>query len=158
MKFFLLLFSISLAAHANLDMAPPTIIQENGQRLVFVDFLKAKYELKFDIKNAVATSRATIEFENREEGYPLFDVIATPYFVSLDGVQTTTTEIEKPIQMHFVNIKTPPGRHKLVVENVIPRYEYTDRNDQTRWTSGVNFDGFKMRAKFDLNDGADRYF
>lgn len=122
MKFLLaltLLFCTN--AFADFSQAPPSF-EYKGKKAVFVDFLRAEYDLTYDAKKADVFVKTIIEFEQFEEGYPLFDLKTKPYNVWVNGNKVKETLISLPDNasvMRLVGEKLSPGVHTLMLESTM---------------------------------------
>ncbi|WP_372655919.1 hypothetical protein [Halobacteriovorax sp.] len=134
------------SAFAGIEQAPPSF-SSSGKRAVWVDFIKAKYDLTFDINNKKASAVSTIEFELAEKGYPIFDLDIGPRSVSIDGVRYSQSEIKTPDRESKVRIikkELLPGSYTLKIENNI--------------VNGIKFRRKDVSAAFFMSDLKDRNF
>lgn len=93
------LFNLTnILASEDLLLSPPNF-SYNNHKAIFVDFTKANYQLVFDFKKKVVNITSTIHFEMPQEGYPLFDSVAKPLAISLNGHKVSQKLIVDP---HFV--------------------------------------------------------
>ncbi|MFT6631670.1 MAG: hypothetical protein ACJAS4_001626 [Bacteriovoracaceae bacterium] len=148
MKFILLSIILSTQAIAGLTNAPPTF-KHGEKKAVFIDFLKAQYDLVYDAKGGNAEATSTIEFFMPERGHPLFDSVSTPNLVSINGKSVGAKLISVPGNvsvMRMVNAELSKGHHTLRV--VTPIYNGT-RFDLERKGWGDVSSGFFIR---DLKD------
>lgn len=131
---------------AGIEQAPPSFMI-NGKRAVWVDFTKAKYNLKFDIRKKRASSVSVIEFEVVEKGFPIFDLVRSPGNVSIDGISYSQNEVKTPdraSKVRIINKELAPGNYTLKVENNI--------------SSGVKFSRKDVSVGFFMSDLKDRNF
>lgn len=111
------LFSFSLEASLH---RPPSIEQARGQNAVFVDFKTAKYEIVYDLKSRKAYVNSEIEFEQLEEGFPVFDLVPQALSAELDQVKVEIGSIELDdgkSKVKFAKRKIAPGLHILKIRN-----------------------------------------
>ncbi|MDZ4677458.1 MAG: hypothetical protein SGI74_08105 [Oligoflexia bacterium] len=129
-KFFttglLFVFLLSINAFANgIENAPPAF-SINGGKAIYVDFKDAKYEIVYDLKNKTAVATSTINFQSFEEGMPIFDSVAEPVSVSIDGksvIQGLISDPQSQTKMRLVKQSFAPGMHKMVVvTNLAPTF------------------------------------
>lgn len=119
---FLALFLSSLS-WANLHLAPPDFDSTHG-RVIFVDFIRAQYEVNYDLRREVTTVRSRITFVAKKEGKPLFDLIPNPEKVTLDGVVTSDILITTPgkeTKLRLIDTVVSAGEHVLEIENTFSR-------------------------------------
>lgn len=98
---------------------------------IFIDIDTADYDLTYDLSAQTATAKATLVFDSFEEGLPIFDLVANPTSVLLDGHDVSHSLIKTPMNETSVRIlleKTKPGRHTLEVTSPI--------TDSLRFISG----------------------
>jgi hypothetical protein len=148
MKFILLSLLLCTQAFANLENAPPSFEHEE-QKAVFVDFIKAQYDLIYDAKGGNAQVTSTIEFFMPETGSPLFDSVSAPSLVSLNGKKVGAKLISVPGNvsvMRMVRANISQGHHTLTI--VTPLFKGT-RFDLERKGWGDVSSGFFIR---DLKD------
>ena len=139
---------LSTAAFANLHLAPPDFASSAG-RAVFVDFSTAQYDITYDLETKIATVKTKITFESTKTGKPIFDLVAKPKNVKVDGVVTKAIEIEVPAKVTKVRVLDTnvfPGTHVMEMENEI--------------TKNVSFndDGTRVSSAFWIRDLKDRLF
>ena len=146
-KLFSVFFMImTLTTYAGIEHAPPAFFVD-GQKLVFVDFIKATYNLTYDHRQKKATAVTTILFKTQEEGYPIFDSVVTPYAVSINGTATDHGYTSVPGEVssvRFAKRRLQPGIHSLTVHTEI-------RN-------GVKYTWRGVSSGFFIKDLKDRMF
>ncbi|MBU6154764.1 MAG: hypothetical protein KGP28_10720 [Bdellovibrionales bacterium] len=141
--------SLSIADENNTNHAPRAFAHRDGNA-VFVDFTRAHYEITYDIDAKSARVLAEITFLSNEEGYPVFDSVASPDSVMLDGARTVSREIRTPDQattLRVLDQKAGKGEHLLRIE--LPLTELVDfRSGGVRsafWTSDLDERNFLER-------------
>lgn len=142
---FILVLNIS-SSYAGLDKAPPSFIVDD-KKAIWIDFINAKYNLSFDLKSKKSTSIATIEFEIREKGYPIFDIVGKPSSVIMDGVGYGDIEINTPgfeSKVRIINRELSPGTYTVRIVTPISR--------------GVKFGRGNVSVGFFNKDMRDRHF
>ncbi len=128
---------------ANLDKAP-SAFAAGDSLAVFCDFKDARYEIVYDRTNEKATVRSTIVFDTTDMGKPLFDLIANPIKVTVDGHEVGAEEVKLPDNsstMRVVNKVLDAGQHTLEV--------FHELSSGVRFSEGVN-------SAFLVGDLADR--
>jgi hypothetical protein len=145
MKFlqFLPLF-VSLGALA--AQSPKSFSIKEG-KAVFVDFKEAIYNINYDLSAQSANVSSKITFENLEEGMAIFDLVATPTKVLIDGEVvseklTSTPNSETQVRIALKNLK--PGLHELEVFAPL--------------TNGVRFTDGGVSSAFWTSDLSERSF
>ncbi len=122
MKMITLLSVLALTltqAYASYDQAPPSF-NYSGDQAVYVDFKSAHYQITYDYSAKTATVVSSIEFNAKEDGYPLFDLVAEPSEVILDQATVITAAIKDPDQsttFRVIKEKVSKGLHRLHVEH-----------------------------------------
>ena len=146
MKKSLLLFLAACAAFAGIENAPAPFQTEHG-RAVFVDFIKAEYNLLYDHRGGKAYADTTIVFESLDTGLPIFDSVNEPQAVWLNGVEVGQALVSVPGNVSVVRVakqEVGPGRHELRIRSMI--------------TKGASY-GFKgVSSGFFIKDLKDRMF
>ncbi|MBC7398195.1 MAG: hypothetical protein H7333_12205, partial [Bdellovibrionales bacterium] len=119
----------------------PSFKHQNGMA-VFTDFLKAEYTFTYDAQDAETQVQSEIEFDLAEDGYPVFDLVAEPSVVILDGASAQAALFKTPDEattLRVLSRAVPAGRHHLSI-----------RSPLTRLNSALN--GFFM------DDSVERFF
>jgi hypothetical protein len=137
---------LPLSLKANVEHAPRNFKVSEG-KAIFVDFLDAAYNLTYDSSTKSVTAISTIHFEVKEEGLPLFDLVANPTQIILDGesVQNklvSTPDSDTKIRLILKNVK--PGMHTCVITSPIE--------------SGINFLTGGVSSAFWYSDLDDRSY
>lgn len=121
-KLFLLITTLlTLNSYAGIEQAPPAF-KVNGAKLVFVDFLRATYDLTYDYQAKTAVSKATFIFKANEAGYPIFDSVIRPNNIALNGVSVEQGYTAVPgnvSSVRYAKSAVSPGVHTLTVETQI---------------------------------------
>jgi hypothetical protein len=134
--------SIPSFALASLNQAPPSFAYLDGNA-VYVDFITANYQLTYDAINKKVDVDTVIRFSSQEFGYPIFDLVAQPTSVILNGKEITSTGVMDPDLESIVRVlkeKVTPGIHELRIKHTLTTNVIFD--------NGV-YSGFWMS---DLND------
>lgn len=123
MKKILILFTLIMSHQllAGIEHAPPKF-KVSGAHVVFVDFLRGDYDLTYDHKNRSAKVKATFVFRAHESGYPIFDSVAAPTKVSVNGVvvEHALTPVPGGVsKVRYAKSGVSAGLHTLVVETNI---------------------------------------
>lgn len=140
---------VSGTALANFHLAPPDF-EVNGGMAVFVDMKTAEYNITYDLNEKVAKVKSKIVFENRTEGFPIFDLVPNPTNVKIDGAPLKTVQRKDPYgsKMRTLNMTIGKGTHVLEMENEI-----------TRNVSFSDSESFpSVRSAFWIRDLKDRMF
>lgn len=130
-KLLLILLSIStMNVFAGIEHAPPTFKTKDG-RAIFVDFLKAQYNLTYDNSLKYAKAETLITFRATDTGFPLFDSLSAPKKVWLNGELVSQKEISVPGNVSKVRVVqklVSPGVHTLKIISYISKgTKYTVR-------------------------------
>lgn len=89
----LALFCCSQLSFANdLDNAPPSFTYQ-GKRAVPIDIKTVDIDYVYDVDAERATAEATVVFRTEEDGYPMFDLVATITAAELDGKDIGASKI-----------------------------------------------------------------
>jgi hypothetical protein len=136
MKILLTLITLisALPAMANLHLAPPAF-KVSGGRAIFVDFIRATYDLQYDYKARTAVAETTITFIAEDTGYPIFDTVQTPQVVWLNGQEVDHVKVPVPGYVSYVRIAkdvVTPGVHVMKVRTpIINGTKYTWKGVQS---------------------------
>lgn len=142
----LLILLFSFQSFAGIEHAPPGF-RVNGAQLVFVDFLRGDYDLHYDHASKSASVKATFVFRAHEAGYPIFDSVAKPYKVSVNGssVEHGFTAVPgNASNVRYAKSAVQPGVHTLIV--------------QTSISNGTKFNWRGVSSGFFIKDLKDRMF
>lgn len=122
----------------DLAYAPPSF-QRNGQRVVFVDFTDAHYDIRIrrgDASgNVDVTVKSTLEFECADSGLPAFCLRQPIESLSIDGQSARAVEVEDPdgvSQFKVVDAPVAAGRHRLDIDSTIDKLPGSTF-DPVRW-------------------------
>lgn len=142
------LLCLTTQAMANLHLAPPDFNTQSG-RAVFVDFKKAHYEINFDFykQEAVVTSR--IEFEQKNSGLPLFDLVPLAKDVRVNGEKVSVVSLSFPGKVSkakLIKKNLGPGHHVVEMKNIM--------NKNVSFEETFEF----VRAAFWIRDLKERLF
>lgn len=133
MKLTLLVLLFSTSVLANLKHAPPSF-DSGERRAVFVDFKHAQYDIVYDAFAGKAEVVSTINFDMPEKGYPLFDSVSKPTFLSIDGHEVKQRMISVPGKvsvMRLVGAELSIGNYTLKIKSPIEngtRFKQKRRN------------------------------
>jgi len=142
----LIAFASSAPAFANRELVPPPFEVKSGQA-VFVDFQTVHYDVAFDYRAKVATVVSTIAFEAYEAGHPVFDLLAAPKSVVLDGAETTQALVKTPggeTSLRVLDQAVEPGPHRMVITS--------------RLSTKVDWGWSGVTSFFSIRDLSDRKF
>lgn len=117
--FTMVMLSIPSLGVAALNQAPPSFPHLDGNA-VYVDFLTANYNLTYDAINKKVSVDTMIRFSSAEHGYPIFDLIAQPTVVNLDGKDIVSSGVMDPDLQSIVRVlheKVAPGVHELRIKH-----------------------------------------
>lgn len=134
--------SVPSFGFAALNQAPPSFAYLDGNA-VYVDFITANYQLTYDSINKKVDVDTVIRFSSQEFGYPIFDLVAQPTAVILNGKEITSAGVMDPDLESIVRVlkeKVAPGIHELRIKHTLTTNVIFD--------NGV-YSGFWMS---DLND------
>ncbi len=156
-------------AFAALKEAPPAFSYKDA-RAVYVDFETANYDINFDFATKTATVDSTISFQSPSEGYAIFDLIAEPLSVSVDGQTSSAPEVQDPDRastLRVLNTRLAAGKHTLKIRHTLATNVVfgTDGVAAGFWTSDLNdrryleqylptnleFDQYKMTMTVDAS-------
>jgi hypothetical protein len=137
--------------------APPSFKVGQAGKAIFVDFLKADYQVVFDVANTETKITSLIQFQNDEIGMPVFDLIDNPDAVVLDGETVTSMLMETPhqarnpefSQIRVIQSIVQPGAHQLVVRHTLKTFP-------AKYQDGGVESGFFM-SDFDSRGLLERY-
>lgn len=148
MKKILLLSLLSLTVQANMHLAPPDFAVSAGTA-VFVDFSKAQYALTYDFTQQTATVVSEITFTAPRAGKPIFDLVAKPEDLRLDG---------QPVEHRLVDLPGDASKVRVVWEDVAPGTHTLSMKHQV--TTNVSFDSKneKVRSAWWIRDLRTRLF
>ncbi len=108
--------TVTFADAGDLAHRPPSFAV-GEDKIVFVDFHTAAYQITYDIAAQRATVRARITFTMPESGRPVFDLLAEPSAVVLDGQATSAPVVATPgpTKVRAVALAVGVGEHVLEV-------------------------------------------
>lgn len=169
MKTFIALLALTPALlHAAIEHAPPKF-KYADDKAVFIDFQKARYEITYDITEKTVSVESTIQFTALHSGYPIFDLVADPSAVELNGTAILTEATRDPdnqTTMRVMKQKIAPGSHELRVKHnittnvvfgegaVASGFWMSDLNDrrylEQYLPSNLEFDQYQMEMKVDV--------
>lgn len=166
---FTCVFTVNKAVIAGIEHAPPPFSSKDG-RAIFVDFIKAQYNLTYDNSLLYAEAETTITFQTSDTGFPIFDSLSAPQKIWLDGELVSQKEIDVPGNVSKVRIVkkvVTPGIHTLkMITNIVKGTKFTrrgvhsgffikdllDRNFLERYVpSNYEFDNYQMTFRVKIN-------
>jgi hypothetical protein len=105
MKLILAGLLFSFMAHGNNDLAhmPKSFTIPQG-KAVFVDFKEVSYVITYNSLTRKAEAQATIQFDSPHKGFPIFDSVAAPWSVVLDGEAQVARSVSTPTSETTVRI------------------------------------------------------
>lgn len=155
-------------AFAALNQAPPTFSYKDG-KAVYVDFDSANYEMTYDFQKKTATVTSTISFNSPSEGYVIFDLVAEPTDVKVDGKATLAPSIQDPDKastLRILDLRVAGGKHTLTLKHQITTNVVWGEDGVASgfWTSDLNdrryleqylptnleFDQYKMKLAVEV--------
>ena len=119
---YLVLALVSVSAFAKAPTNLPKSFTVDGQKVVFVDFNKAQYDITYDISGKAASFVATMEFQTFEKGFPIFDLVDAPASVELNAVAVENKVITTPKKdttLRMAVQELAAGKHKLVIKGAL---------------------------------------
>jgi hypothetical protein len=152
MKFlFICLFLIAGAwANSNDLSHRPKSFNTSSGTAVFVDFTHATYHLTYDIDKKRSNVLADIRFRMPEAGRPIFDSVAHPTSVLLNGEKVSSSEVSTPsneTKVRILNREVSEGIHRMTIE--IPLLNLVNFSSggvkSAFWNSDLNNRGFLER-------------
>ncbi len=132
----------------DLALAPPAFAYQ-GSQAVFVDFQDMALRLIVDVPHRKITGEAMIHFFSAQSGHPVFDLVAEPLSVSLNGTITRAPLISDPD--HVTSFRALDSEVEAGSTNtLIIRYEMSTRH--------ARFSAQGVSLGFYTNDLGDRGF
>ncbi len=129
---------------------PPSFQTDSG-KAVFVDFKNATYDIEYDLEKKQVRVIADIQLDLPEDGMPIFDSIANPTKVTINGNRVRQKLVETPgkeTQVRVVQSQLPAGSYRLQVELPMDQ-EYLGINN-------IKFGKRTVNNKFSMSDSEDR--
>lgn len=118
MKALLFLF-VCLQALAS----PPDFKFDGGRNAVFVDFVKAQYQVNIEANGIFSNVQTKIEFDQAKKGSVLFNFRGDPKHLRLNGKPVEFEHITTPRkEAEYIALakETLPGRHTLTMSTQLP--------------------------------------
>ncbi|MBD65223.1 MAG: hypothetical protein CME62_08450 [Halobacteriovoraceae bacterium] len=152
MKQFLILISFLFVYYstAGIEQAPPNF-KVRDKQAVFVDFRRAQYNITFDVQNHRALVETKILFEQKQKGYPLFDLVNRPLSVTIHDKEVEVSLIKTPgdaSKLRMIEKELPKGIHQVIIHSEIENGTRFSTNDRKPDWGNVS-SGFFIR---DLRD------
>ncbi|HLT22017.1 MAG TPA: hypothetical protein VKZ84_01170 [Bacteriovoracaceae bacterium] len=148
----MLLASSFAFADSHDEAHKPKSFVSSGRKIVFVNYKEVTYNITYDINRGRAHAVATMRFNATEQGFPVFDSLAKPTSVTLNGKAVRHSEVKTPsreTEVRIPNQEVPVGDHLMTVEVPLSYANYGG--------GGVpaNFGGGAVRSAFwnsDINN------
>jgi hypothetical protein len=102
---------------------PPNFKFDGARKAVYVDFLKAKYDVVINKIGFFSGTSTTIEFDQKETGNAIFALRVDPQGLRLDGKEVHFERISSPgNESEYVAIseESAPGKHTLTLGSSLP--------------------------------------
>ncbi len=149
-KFLILAVLVSVSAFAKAPVNLPKSFTHESSKAVFVDFKTANYHVVYDGSSKSAVVNAKIEFESFETGKPVFDLVANPTSVILDGEEVSAPSVKTPSSETTVRViskSVAKGKHTLeVVAPITALISFADKGVKSAfWTSDLDERNFLER-------------
>lgn len=90
-----------------------------GAKAVFVDFEEAHYDITYDINSKRAEVTAQIKIFVPEQGFPVFDLVANPTMIKVDGIiagSAPTITPSNETKVRVINKLLNVGRYELEIK------------------------------------------
>lgn len=143
-------FRQASVAQGDLAYAPPSFTNAAGERVVFVDFTEAEYDLEFDTRGRTAVANSTIRFESDEEGHPALCLWQPVSSATLDGELIDIRTERAPdgaVEFRSLSRSVPRGTYTLSVRSDLS--ESGPRGDSpVLWLAGPD----RLHCLFDMSD------
>lgn len=156
------------SAMAALNHAPPTFSYKDS-KAVYIDIESADYNIVYDFAKKTAVVESTLTFNSPGEGYPLFDLVAEPTTVKLDGRAISAPQIQDPDRASTIRVmdsRVSSGRHTLTLthplttnvvfgeDGVASGFWTSDLNDrrylEQYLATNLEFDQYKMKMTVEV--------
>lgn len=164
----LLTMGLTHGAMAAYHQAPPAFNYKDASA-VFIDLDTAEYDITYNFTDKTVTVESTLTFDSKEDGYPIFDLVAEPSEVILDGAVVVTEAIKDPdlqTTLRVAQEKISSGRHEIKLKhNITTNVVFTEQGLASGfWMSDLNdrryleqylptnleFDQYKMSMKVSI--------
>lgn len=144
-----LLLSTTVIASNDLAHRPKSFTAPHG-KAVFVDFKNVQYDIVYNVSRKEAVAKAQIEFDMPEAGHPVFDSVAKPTKVILNGDSIGALEVKTPeneTTLRVLDTAVAEGTHYLTVQ--VPLTELVEFSENSVksafWTSDLSHRQFLER-------------
>lgn len=100
----------------------PLSFYSDEKKIVFMDILKAHYQLSFDALTKTAKYQAILNFHLQENGFPAFDLVQTPETILIEQKSIQSRVISTPdgsSKIRILNASLPKGNYTVVIEGSI---------------------------------------
>jgi aminopeptidase N len=148
--FFIYISLFATFCWADNSHRPPSF-QTNSGKAVFVDFQKATYDIKYDLDTKQVRVIAEIQLDLPEDGMPIFDSIANPTKLTINGNRVSQELVDTPgkeTKVRVVQSQLRAGSHRLRVELPMDQ-EYLG-------IPYIRFGKGTVNNNFSMTDGEDR--
>jgi hypothetical protein len=144
-----LLTTASASFAGDLAKRPPSFAYREG-KAVFGDFIRAHYDVRYDVAARTAIAQSTITLVTAENGYPIFDSHEAPTVIAVNGQATRAPLIETPNKettLRVVDTLLPAGVHTLTITTPITlSLEFQERGVHSAfWMSDLTERGYLER-------------
>ena len=138
-------FIMASNALANLHLAPPALNVSEGTA-VFVDFIKVESTISYDVGKRTTTAVSKIRFEQKESGFPIFDLVNSPEKIILNqqNVDSSTTSMNGISSVRYLKKDLAPGIYDVEIEN--------------SFSTNVVYSGNEVKSAFWMSDLSDRRY
>lgn len=119
--FTLCIILFSYSSFASELHAPPNFMFQN-KKIVFVDFLNARYDITYDLNQQLAFATSTIEFSQFETGFPVIDHVENPTEIVLNDQYLQSSIANTPLRetnVRFIDQQLPAGNYKIKITSPI---------------------------------------
>jgi hypothetical protein len=154
-----MLFSSSL--WANLHLAPPSFNVPGG-RAVFADFKTARYHITYDANKRRADVVSSIDFEIKEAGYPIFDLVPDVEDLTINGQRADVLTSSFPgglSKIRMAKVFLQPGSYTMALKNRLKKnlsFGLTGKVKSALWIRDLK-DRMFMEQYFPSNLEFDQY-
>jgi hypothetical protein len=134
----------------DLGFAPPPFTNAAGERVVFVDFTEAEYDLRFDAGARTAQVVSTIRFESDANGHPALCFWQPVLAATLDGSPVELREERPPgpsAPFRSLSRSVSAGAHTLSITSDLTGLGPTF-NVPVRWYGNPD----RLHCMFDMSD------
>ena len=144
---------------SDLLYAPSPFVDTTGKQVIFVDFVKAHYRLKFDVEKRRATALSEITFRADTAGHAVILLNQPSSSAHLDGKPVKLIKPKAPGHKGRLTILSKavrPGVHSLCIKSQIKRKQGRDKQKPITWFSGSSRNPGSLECAFNMSDIAPR--